>query len=48
MDWLFLIWGMILITIFLVSDTIEDLLDSREKRRRRRERYRYEDWDIKD
>lgn len=47
MGLIFLIWGMALTTIFVLSDTVEDFLDAREERRhKRRQRERY--WDLKD
>lgn len=49
MGMVFLIWGMMLITVFVLSDTVEDFLDAREKRKRHRRRY-FEDekWELKD
>jgi len=47
MGLIFLIWGMALTTIFVLSDTVEDFLDAREERRhKRRQRERY--WNLKD
>lgn len=48
MEMIFLIWGMILVTIFLVSDTIEDFLDSRERRKRRRHSWDDDIWKLKE
>ena len=49
MGMIFLIWGMTLITVFLLSGTVEDFLDAREKRKRHRRRYfEDEEWDLKD
>ena len=49
MEMAFLIWGMILITVFLLSGTVEDFLDAREKRKHHKRRYfEDEEWDLKD
>lgn len=48
MEMVFLIWGMILVTMFLLSDTIEDFLDARERRKRRRHSWDDDIWNLKD